>query len=680
MAKLCAGRDRELTGQPHQLRVITMTRPWRLLGSLPVLLCSYLLPIAAQAAGIAVIVSGESSAYKTRFVAGATQASIELNVDLKTYTISAPYDDDKLIEAFKSAAEINPIGIVIEPETDDRFDAFIRSADVHTNVIVASPAPRSESAAMSITWDETYAGKLAADSLARAVIDSTGTSSGHVVLVKPNPSNKAIDDRAVGFVERLSKKYPGLTVISSDAESGQVGPTTDAIKNIITSDQKLVGVFAPEFALTIGSALAIQKYDTTGKIQLIGTWQTSAQKWSSFSSLKDYPVLRRTTFVVQDAYWLGYNGVTSAVDKHNGKDFPRNLYVQAAATISGGPLSEALKNWSQVAGPGLVADDRVLPILYMTNRTLSDQEKQEFTGDLDNEQHFGIAFVRVPEKHRFGTLERTNWDTSTNEYDTTSFVIKKKKAFSEDRFKEAIIASTVKTAVIFVPGYKNNFDDGLFRFAQLIWDGQLNDMIPVFFSWPSRDDVGQYEYDGESATNSVIAFKKLIELLQNDCSIDDINIIAHSMGNRVVVSALAELSADHRKKPSGELVLAAADVNSDQFLQRASLMKQAAHGVTIYASASDRALELSSGIAQMPRIGKINAGGPVVVGGVDSIDVTVMGDDLFSWNHDTYAGSSVIEDIARLIRFGTRPPNIRTPRIRGIPEGSDQPLYWRYSE
>ena len=643
-------------------------------------LCAYLPSIAPHAGDIGVIVNGDSSLYEKRFIAGANQASIDLKTDLKIYTLSTSHDLDALVQSFKSVVETNPIGIVIETKPSDNFDAFIRRADIHTNVIVAGPGLLSDSAVGSVTWDEKYAGNLAADSLAKAIAASLGTSSGDILLIKPMASNKVIDDRTEGFITELSAKYPKLTVISPGANTPE-GHTADAIEKFILDDRNFVGVFAPEFSLTADAAQVIQKYDRTGKIQLIGTWYGSVENWSNFERLIASPELQRTNFVVQDAYWLGYNGVKIALDKHAQKEtIIKHSYVQAATVISGGSLPETLKNWSEAVGPGLTADDRVLPILYTTNRTMSNQEKQEFTGEFDNQQHFGIAFVRVPENHHFGALERTNWDTSTNEYDTTMFVIKKKRDLSEDRFKMAVTASTVKSVVIFVPGFRNNFDDGLFRFAQLIWDGQLNDMIPVLFSWPSRDDLRQYEYDGESASNSVAAFEKFILLLQNDCDIDNINIIAHSMGNRVVVSALADLSANRQKKSSGELVLAAPDVNKDQFLQKAFLITQAAHGVTLYASASDRALELSSEIAQMLRIGKVDADGPVVVGGVDSIDVTAMGDDLLAWNHDTYANGPIIEDIARLIRFGTRPPNIRTPRIRGMPEGSDNPRYWRYSE
>jgi esterase/lipase superfamily enzyme len=186
-------------------------------------------------------------------------------------------------------------------------------------------------------------------------------------------------------------------------------------------------------------------------------------------------------------------------------------------------------------------------------------------------------------------------------------------------------------------------------------------------------------YDGDSAQNSARSLESLIVSLQNDDQIDGINIIAHSMGNRVVVDAIADMFGKKNIKPLSEIILAAPDVNKNRFMQQAKIIKDSAKGVTLYASSSDVPLGVSGDIAQMPRAGFVTPDGPLVVDGIDSIDVTAMGEDLFALNHDTYSNSSVIDDLALIIRSEIRPPNIRTARIRGVPEGSDNPRYWRFA-
>jgi esterase/lipase superfamily enzyme len=243
-----------------------------------------------------------------------------------------------------------------------------------------------------------------------------------------------------------------------------------------------------------------------------------------------------------------------------------------------------------------------------------------------------------------------------------------------------IKASSVKTAVIFIHGYNTTFDAALYSFAQIIYDGQLNNFVPVLFSWPSQGDLSAYLYDADNAQNSVSTFETLVKFLQTECGIDNINIIAHSMGNRIVVDALADLSAHEEIKPLEELIMAAPDVNRETFISKANLIQRASKGVTLYASSSDRALGISGFLAEMPRLGKVESDGPVTIDGIDAIDVTAMGDELLSWNHNTYANGPLVDDISRLIRFETRPPGTRSPRIRGVPEGSNHPRYWRFAE
>lgn len=103
--------------------------------------------------------------------------------------------------------------------------------------------------------------------------------------------------------------------------------------------------------------------------------------------------------------------------------------------------------------------------------------------------------------------------------------------------------------------------------------------------------------------------------------------------------------------------------------------------MTLYASSSDRALAASKLLAgAVPRAGDVPADGPVLISGMDSIDVTAIGTEILGLNDGTFAQNrSVLNDVALLIRTGKRPPNERLAEIRGIPDGAATPSYWRYS-
>jgi esterase/lipase superfamily enzyme/ABC-type sugar transport system substrate-binding protein len=619
---------------------------------------------------VAIIRGGDSSFFDKRFAEGAQQAASDLGVQIIFYESTT---DIELIKIIQLADRSGSVGIVISVNTKEYLDDLIKQANPKTIIVIASPAPTGKPIIPFVTWDEKHTGAVAADNFAAAFKKTKGNIEGEVLVVKPENSGRMINDRVEGFQAQLASHYPEINVTTREVS---LKNTDKTIADAFTSTPDLSGVFAPDFVATPGVAGAIAQYSKSKSIKIVGA---TNDDWL-LGDLKRPITPMATDFVIQDPYALGYQSVFRLL---NPSEAPaeQNVasYVQAATVVPGINVANEFKDWSLVAGPGLSDDDQILHILYATNRTLLDEGRQNFSGEIDDERvHYGIAYVRVPEHHLFGHLEVTQqWDNSGAQ--TSIFMLKKRQGMMEDKFKSTIVSSTVKTAVIFVPGFRNNFDDGLFRFAQIIWDGQLRDMIPVLFSWPSRGDIKDYEYDGEAAMTSVDKFEKLLMFLQNECHIENINIIAHSMGNRIIVSALAELSKHQEISPIGEVVLAAADVNRNIFAQNASLIEAAAHGVTLYTSSSDRALDISEDIAQMPRIGKVESDGPIVINGADSIDVTSLGDDIFGLNHGTYSDSPVIEDIARLIRFRDRPPNIRTPRIRSIPEGSEHPRYWKYS-
>ena len=153
------------------------------------------------------------------------------------------------------------------------------------------------------------------------------------------------------------------------------------------------------------------------------------------------------------------------------------------------------------------------------------------------------------------------------------------------------------------------------------------------------------------------------------------------MGNQVIMEALRQLGSVSRANFVGELIFAAPDVDRDVFKQTASSLVSIAKGMTLYASSLDKALQVSKTLAQGPRAGDVPDTGPVILPGLDTIDVTPLGGDWFGLNHSGYADKrNVLNDLASLLKNGLRPPNLRTAEIRGRPEGQRPPVYWRYAD
>jgi esterase/lipase superfamily enzyme len=269
------------------------------------------------------------------------------------------------------------------------------------------------------------------------------------------------------------------------------------------------------------------------------------------------------------------------------------------------------------------------------------------------------------------TLIRARDDPKKN------FVIQAIKPLDKEAWIRSLADAQTDEALVFVHGFNVSFENALMRTAQLVWDLQYKGPA-VLFSWPSRGGFRGYGYDKDSAFGSRQRFLELLALLQVDAGVKKVNVIAHSMGNLVVVDALANYARTQNPRAISELILAAPDVDQDLFTDDVAALSKIVGGITMYASSADRALEVARQMANDRRAGEIFNGQPLTLAGMDSIDATAAGKDLFGLNHSLFATTrSLITDIKALLTSKLRrPPDERSPEIRGFPEGAAA-RYWR---
>jgi esterase/lipase superfamily enzyme len=239
-------------------------------------------------------------------------------------------------------------------------------------------------------------------------------------------------------------------------------------------------------------------------------------------------------------------------------------------------------------------------------------------------------------------------------------------------------------AFIFVHGYNVEFDDAAFRAAQISFDlGNGDEPFGTAFvySWPSKGAMLDYGYDADSARLAKKHLAAFVQLILDKTGAKNIHLIAHSMGNRPLVDVLGEMANNHTgPKRINEIILAAPDIDAGEFKTVAKSIGDIAHGVTLYASSNDRAMLASrTAHGEALRAGDVSASGPVIIKGIQSLDVSALNTDILALNHSTYADSKeLLDDIWKLMRTGARPPNERTLLLRAKGTGSDR--YWRYEE
>jgi esterase/lipase superfamily enzyme len=361
------------------------------------------------------------------------------------------------------------------------------------------------------------------------------------------------------------------------------------------------------------------------------------------------------------------------------------LGQQAAPVLPPKPPSPPIPTNPVPPAPPVV-DPRVVEFLFASTREAvvrSSLENISYSGER-GPLTFGAASVRIPDDHKIGRIELpSSWSLfgitlftpAANEHD--HFIIKRVVPLSPDLFDKVIKAKDAKTALIFVHGFNNTFEDALYRNAQIVWDLQYTG-LSVLFTWASRGHVEDYIYDRESALLARQAFIELLQRLKNEYGIEQINVLAHSMGNLIALDALANYAHTSNPIQIARLIMAAPDVDRDQFEALAPMAKTIVGDMTLYASEADRTLALSRRLAgDVPRAGDVPVDGPVILPHVETIDVTAVGDDIFGLNHDVFAGSrDVLEDISVLLRSNLPPP--RLAQIRPVPNPPQAPRYWRF--
>ena len=170
-----------------------------------------------------------------------------------------------------------------------------------------------------------------------------------------------------------------------------------------------------------------------------------------------------------------------------------------------------------------------------------------------------------------------------------------------DLLESRLAQSARKDVYIYVHGYNNSFENGVFRAAE-IWHFMGRVGVPIAYSWPAGSGgLRGYAYDRESGEFTVSHLRHFIKTVAACPEVERVHLIAHSRGADVTISALRELhlsflaqgKSTQKELKLENLVLAAPDIDEDVFKQRfvAENLLNAARRTTIYVSNSDRAIE-----------------------------------------------------------------------------------------
>jgi esterase/lipase superfamily enzyme len=227
----------------------------------------------------------------------------------------------------------------------------------------------------------------------------------------------------------------------------------------------------------------------------------------------------------------------------------------------------------------------------------------------------GVAFadiaVSVPPdaSRRIGEVQ---WPATLPGNPATDFVALRAQEIPQGQavalFHSALLKTPKQRVLVFVHGFNNRFEDAVFRFAQIIHDSRAP-VVPVLFTWPSRGSVMAYGYDRESTNYSRDALEKVLQTLAQDPKVGEISVLAHSMGNWLVLEALRQMAIRNRviAPKIKNVMLAAPDVDVDVFRTQIEDIGAVHPHFTLFVSQDDRALAISRRVwGSTARLGAID--------------------------------------------------------------------------
>lgn len=329
-------------------------------------------------------------------------------------------------------------------------------------------------------------------------------------------------------------------------------------------------------------------------------------------------------------------------------------------------------------------DGSVYPVWFGTNRKpIAGQNGIVFTTNLHDRITYGRVDVFVPKTHRFGETGSPFWKRLLRgEFQEDKLVMKDVRLQQHNIFydeirqtiADAIADGNKSQALVFLHGFNVTFEEAAIRAAQVGFDLKLPGPT-AFFSWPSWGSatLGAYHADEEAIRNSEAAIADFLVEFTRKSGATNLNLIAHSMGNRGLLSALQRIAARAELRSQirfDQVFLAAPDVSRKDFLEVSEVCTKFSKRTTLYTSKDDLPVYLSTIINRGPRAGYFKP--YTVAPGVDTIAVPDFNIDLLGHSYFAEA-EALLYDIRNLILHDEAP----NKRARISPTTEDGSIFWQ---
>ena len=290
----------------------------------------------------------------------------------------------------------------------------------------------------------------------------------------------------------------------------------------------------------------------------------------------------------------------------------------------------------------------------------ADQVKASVDG-----AHYALATMTVPAGHKPGALELPVFGAAKP---LDHIALRSNRELDAEEFENELASHVSgrvgvnRDVLVFVHGFNTSFDEARLRAAQIAYDSRFGG-VTVMFTWASKSEFLGYVSDKDSATASRDALQDLLTTLSETPGVGKIHVLAHSMGGWLAMEALLQEAIAGRRDLGGHLgqiMLASPDIDLDVFSAQMARLRPA--DVTVFASSKDRALSLSSALAQSRvRVGAIDPGNAEQRAEIEALGVKVY--DLSNYSDGFIGHGAYAVTPAVLASIGA---GLATPRAEDV--------------
>ncbi|QDV46819.1 D-ribose-binding periplasmic protein precursor [Stieleria neptunia] len=260
---------------------------------------------------IAVIPKGTSHEFWRSVHFGAEKAAKEIgNVEIIWRGPVVESDTGSQIEVVKDMITIGVDGIALAPnQKGGLVDAVEETIGEGIPVVIFdSGLDEGPEIVSYVATDNFKGGQMAGDAMAKAIGEK-----GNVILLRYIAGSESTEQRENGYLDAL-KKYPGITVVSSDQYAGDNATSAKekADQLLQLHGESLAGIFAVCEPNANGTLEAIKNAGMAGKVKFIAFDPSDAL----IQAMKDGHC---HGIVLQDPVQMGYQSVITLVDSLNGQ-------------------------------------------------------------------------------------------------------------------------------------------------------------------------------------------------------------------------------------------------------------------------------------------------------------------------------------------------------------------------